>query len=292
MSPTSRTSVTANHSAPLPTPQSTPPPRKQGRFQSLRWRLILVYGGLLAVLLLTLGLVLNLVIGRVLYSNELGAFQTEARAVVGTSQKQWDALVRGQPADQCASAVSYQEGFQQAIAAPLMGFPGIENVYLLDRKGAVLASSDGSGVGQTGPYVTRLRSAQLLGKIRSVPAPGTGYIADVAYTDPGDKTGQLGIDLLAVRYPTTSFCADARGTAIGVVEVITSFPRSRTVLGVVRLLLLGTFFAALLVGILVGGPLIGRLLRPLTRMTRASQRIASGDLSERVGLPERSDEIG
>jgi hypothetical protein len=57
-------------------------------------------------LLLALGLVLNLVIGRVLYSNELGAFQTEARAVVGTSQKQWDALVRGQPADQCASAVS------------------------------------------------------------------------------------------------------------------------------------------------------------------------------------------
>ncbi|HET9981172.1 MAG TPA: HAMP domain-containing sensor histidine kinase [Ktedonobacterales bacterium] len=292
MSPTSQTPSTVNHSAPLPTLQSTPPPRKQGRFQSLRWRLILVSGGLLAVLLLALGLVLNLVIGRVLYSNELGAFQTEARAVVGTSQKQWDALVRGQPADQCASAVSYQEGFQQAIAAPLMGFPGIENVYLLDRKGVALASSDGSGVGQTGPYVTRLRSAQLLGKIRSVPAAGTGYIADVAYTDPGDKTGQLGIDLLAVRYPTTSFCSDARGTAIGVVEVITSFPRSRTVLGIVRLLLLGTFFAALLVGILVGGPLIGRLLRPLTRMTRASERIASGDLSERVGLPERSDEIG
>ena len=55
---------------------------KPRRFQSLRWRLILVYAALLAVLLLGLGLVLNLIIGRVLYSNELGAFQTEARAVV------------------------------------------------------------------------------------------------------------------------------------------------------------------------------------------------------------------
>ena len=285
-------SAHAPHAAPLSAPPSTPPTQKRGRFQSLRWRLIIAYAGLLAVLLLGLGLVLNLVIGRVLYSNELGAFQTEARAVVGTSQKQWDALVRGQPADQCASAVSYQEGFQQAIAGPLMRFPGIENVYLLDRKGAVLASADGTGIGATGPYVTRLRSAQLLAKARPAQNPGTGYIADIAYTAQADRTGQLGVDLLAVRYPTTSFCADARGTEVVVVEVITTFPRSRTVLGIVRLLLVGTFFTALLVGILVGGPLIGRLLRPLMRMTRASERIASGDLSERVGLPERGDEIG
>lgn len=262
---------------------------RSGWFRSLRWRLILVYAVLLAVLLLTLGLVLNLIIGHVLYSNELGAFQTESRAVVGTSQKSWDALVRGQPADQCASAVSYQEAFQQAIATPLMNFPGIENVYLLDRQGVVLASTDGASVGATGPYVTRLRGAQLLASARQSKVTGTGYITDIAYTA---QSGQVGVDLLAVRYSTTSFCVDARGVEVGIVEVITSFPRSRTVLGVVRLLLLGTFIAALIVGVLVGGPLIGRLLSPLTRMTRASQRIASGELSYRVGLPERTDEIG
>jgi len=263
--------------------------RRSGRFHSLRWRLILVYAGLLAVILLGLGLVLNLVIGRVLYSNELTAFQTEARAVVGTSQQAWDTLVRGQPADQCANAVSYQEGFQQAIADPLLRFPGIENVYLLDKRGVAVASSDGSGVGALGPNVTRLRSAQLIARVRSAQNTGTGYLADVAYTA---SSGQLGVDLLAVRYPTTSFCSDSRGTDVGIVEVITSFPRSRTVLGIVRLLLLGTFIAALLVGILIGSPLIGRLLRPLTRISRASRRIASGELSYRVGLPERTDEIG
>ncbi|HEX5546677.1 MAG TPA: HAMP domain-containing sensor histidine kinase [Ktedonobacterales bacterium] len=266
-----------------------PRPRRSGRFHSLRWRLILVYAGLLAVILLGLGLVLNLVIGHVLYSNELTAFQTEARAVVGTSQQAWDALVRGQPADQCANAVSYQEGFQQAIADPLMRFPGIENVYLLDKRGIVVASSDGSGVGDLGPNVTRLRSAQLIARVRAAQNTGTGYLADVAYTA---QSGQLGVDLLAVRYPTTSFCSDSRGTDVGIVEVITSFPRSRAVLGIVRLLLLGTFVAALLVGILIGSPLIGRLLRPLTRISHASKRIASGDLSYRVGLPERTDEIG
>ena len=266
-----------------------PRPLRSGWFHSLRWRLILVYAGLLAVILLGLGLVLNLVIGRVLYSNELTAFQTEARAVVGTSQQAWDTLVRGQPADQCANAVSYQEGFQQAIADPMMRFPGIENVYLLDKRGIVVASSDGSGMGKLGPNVTRLRSAQLITRVRSAQNTGTGYLADVAYTA---ESGQLGVDLLAVRYPTTSFCADSRGTDVGIVEVITSFPRSRAVLGIVRLLLLGTFIAALLVGILIGSPLIGRLLRPLTRISRASKRIASGDLSYRVGLPARTDEIG
>ena len=270
-------------------PPRPPRTRRSGWFHSLRWRLILVYAGLLAVILLGLGLVLSLVIGRVLYSNELTAFQTEARAVVGTSQQAWDTLVRGQPADQCANAVSYQEGFQQAIADPLMRFPGIENVYLLDKRGVVVASSDGSGVGELGPNVTRLRSAQLIARVRSAQNTGTGYLADVAYTG---QSGQLGVDLLAVRYPTTSFCSDSRGTDVGIVEVITSFPRSRTVLGIVRLLLLGTFVAALLVGILIGSPLIGRLLQPLTRISRASKRIASGDLSYRVGLPERTDEIG
>jgi signal transduction histidine kinase len=270
-------------------PPRPPRARRSGWFHSLRWRLILVYAGLLAVILLGLGLVLNLVIGRVLYSNELTAFQTEARAVVGTSQQAWDTLVRGQPADQCANAVSFQEGFQQAIATPLMRFPGIENVYLLDKRGVVVASSDGSGVGDLGPNVTRLRSAQLIARVRSAQNTGTGYLADVAYTA---ASGQLGVDLLAVRYPTTSFCSDSRGTDVGIVEVITSFPRSRTVLGIVRLLLLGTFVAALLVGILIGSPLIGRLLRPLTRISRASKRIASGDLSYRVGMPERTDEIG
>jgi two-component system, OmpR family, sensor kinase len=272
-----------------PTASTAERARTSGRFQSLRWRLILVYGGLLAVLLLGLGLVLNLVIGHVLYSNELSAFQTEARAVVATSQHSWDALVRGQPADQCSNAVSYQEGFQQAVANPLLRFPGIEGVYLLDRRGVVLASADGTGVGAAAPNVTRLRNAQLIARARTIKATGTGYITDSAYTTDG---GKLGVDLLAVRYPTTSFCADARGGELGIVEVTTSFPRSRIVLGVVRLLLLGTFIAALLVGVLVGGPLIGQLLRPLIQMTRASQRIASGELSYRVGLPERTDEIG
>lgn len=279
-----------SHQANQPSPRPTPlRANRSGRYQSLRWRLIFVYAGLLAVLLLGLGLVLNLVIGRVLYSNELSAFQTEARAVVATSQQSWDALVRGQPVEQCSNAVSYQEGFQQAIATPLLRFPGIEGVYLLDQRGVVLASADGSGVGESAPYVTRLRSAQLIARASSTKATGTGYITDIAYTA---NSGKLGVGLLAVRYPTTSFCADARGTEVGIVEVTTSFPRSRTVLGVVRLLLLGTFIAALLVGVLVGGPLIGQMLHPLIQMTRASQRIASGELSYRVGLPTRTDEIG
>jgi signal transduction histidine kinase len=269
------------------------PPNHPGRFKSLRWRLILVYAALLAVLLLGLGLVLNLVIGHVLYTNELGAFQTESRAVVSANQNAMDALVRGQPATQCADAVSYQEAFQQAIAAPMMRFPGIENVYLLDRNAVVLASSDGSAVGATGPYVTRTRGAQLVADARASQQSGRGgYLADVTYMAPTTPRGTLGVDLLLVRYPTTTFCADARGSALGIVEVVTSFPRSRAVLGVVRLLLLGTFFAALLIGVLVGGPVIGRLLRPLSEMTRASKRIARGELSYRVNLPGRSDEIG
>lgn len=269
--------------------QSEPRVQQPGQFSSMRWRLIFVYAGLLAALLLVLGLVLNAIIGRVLYTNELSAFQTEARAVVAANQKSWDDLVRGQPTDQCAGAVSFQEGFQQAIAGPLTRFNGIQGVYLLDRRGTVLVSADGGGVGENGPQVARGHVAQLIARYGSARPGSTGYLGDVAYTA---RNGQSGIDLLAVRYPTTSFCTDPKQSGFGIVEVITSFPRSRAVLAVVRLLMLGAFVAALLLGIVVSGPLIGQLLRPLTEMTRASRRIANGELSYRVGLPERTDEIG
>ncbi len=44
--------------------------------------------------------------------------------------------------------------------------------------------------------------------------------------------------------------------------------------------------------LLVGVPLVGQALRPLTRMTRTAQAIADGDLSQRVNLPHSGDEIG
>src|SRR6185312_7082916 len=93
-------------------------------------------------------------------------------------------------------------------------------------------------------------------------------------------------------FRTNTFCDGTAKTDIGVIAVVTTFPRAQAALGTVRLLLLLAFLGALGVGILIGGPLISRALSPLTRMTRTVRNIAAGDLSQRVRLPHSSDEIG
>src|SRR5690348_6350955 len=103
------------------------------RFRRLRWRLALIYAGMLTAILLVLGVGLNFAISSVMYAEELTRFESEAKAQVEIGQRNYERLVNGAPAD-CAGAISYQQAFAQEIAAPLQTtFPSITSVYL-DRK--------------------------------------------------------------------------------------------------------------------------------------------------------------
>ncbi|HZC77538.1 MAG TPA: ATP-binding protein, partial [Ktedonobacterales bacterium] len=94
------------------------------------------------------------------------------------------------------------------------------------------------------------------------------------------------------RYHTASSCVNRRNTAIGIVEVVTNFPRVSSILSLVHLVLALSIGAVFVLVALIGGPIAAQALRPLTRMTRTARRIAAGDLSQRVRLPHGGDEIG
>ncbi len=102
----------------------------------------------------------------------------------------------------------------------------------------------------------------------------------------------------SVRYPGES---DLRlisvpiiysGTLVNIVRVGTSLkPVEETLHRLLGLLLLA-IPAALLVSLAGGWFLAGRALRPVEAVTQAAQRIAAGDLSQRLTVPTSADEIG
>src|SRR5689334_15013154 len=71
-------------------PLERQPPAGHGPFRwlrTLRWRLALTYAIVFGVLLVLLGLTLNGILSRVLYTEELDRFQSEATATVDTGQR-------------------------------------------------------------------------------------------------------------------------------------------------------------------------------------------------------------
>jgi two-component system OmpR family sensor kinase len=275
--------------------------RRWAWFVSLRARLTLTYVAVLVVVLLILGIVLNLVVGQVLYAGEQATFVRDARAAVARQLIKLDALVNGntgsgtsQTASSCAAAVSYQQAFTETIANPLSDRSDIQQVYLLNAIGTVLAPVDNAQVtaGRPGPYLRDSALAALVQAASARPHATAVVLGDANYrlSDGGQPRG---VELIAMRYPAAATaCTGAVTTTIGIVEVVSDFATAQAVLARLRFILLLVVAAAALGGILIGGALTARALSPLARMTHAARRIARGDLSQRVRLAHTNDEIG
>lgn len=83
-----------------------------------------------------------------------------------------------------------------------------------------------------------------------------------------------------------------RGTLLYIVQVGTSMDSVEQTLRRLLLVLLITMPVALMVSLAGGWFLAGRALRPVDAITVAAQRIAGGDLTQRLTVPPSSDEIG
>jgi len=82
------------------------------------------------------------------------------------------------------------------------------------------------------------------------------------------------------------------GTLVNILRVGTSMKPEEDALRGLLVVLLLTLPAALLVSVAGGWFLAGRALRPVEAITRAAQRIAAGDLTQRLTVAPTSDEIG
>lgn len=83
-----------------------------------------------------------------------------------------------------------------------------------------------------------------------------------------------------------------RGNLLYIVQVGTSMESVGETLHRFLILLLVAIPIALAVSLAGGWFLAGRALRPVDEITLAAQRIAAGDLSQRLGMPTAQDEIG
>ncbi len=82
------------------------------------------------------------------------------------------------------------------------------------------------------------------------------------------------------------------GVLVNIVQVGTSLEPLEETMHEVLLILLVTVPAGLLVSLAGGWFLAGRALRPVETITQAARRIAAGDLTQRLAGPVSSDEIG
>ncbi len=83
-----------------------------------------------------------------------------------------------------------------------------------------------------------------------------------------------------------------RGNLLYIVQVGTSMESVEGTLNRLLLVLLVTMPLALAISLAGGWFLAGRALRPVDAITLAAQRIAAGDLTQRLNVPPSSDEIG
>ncbi len=264
--------------------------------RSLRWRLILTNALLLGLTMLVLTLTLNFVIARTLYSTEFGFFQNEAVAAVNAAQSRLDSLTLGRTPD-CSDALPYQAAFQQAIADPITAsHPGsIQGIYLLDGTGAVLAPLNAQSDASSSRYLSRVRLTRLAARASAVfnseRPNGQQLLASDGYFV-NNRAQPYGVELIAVRYYTSPACVKPMHAALGYVEIVTTFTRTRQALGALRLTLYGIMGLMFVLGLLIGAPLMTVALRPLSRVTQAARKVAAGDLTQRVHLRHTDDEVG
>ena len=119
----------------------------------------------------------------------------------------------------------------------------------------------------------------------------TGVADAQAYDGTARVAQRIPVILIQEGYHTASQCVSQR-IATGFIEVVGNYNEVRNALNRLHLILLLLIGAALFLGIVIGAPLAAQALRPLARMTATAQRIAHGDLTQRIRLPHGGDEIG
>src|SRR5579871_912617 len=224
---------------------------------SLTSRLTAWYVGLLALLLLILGVVLYAGATRLSSAAALGEASVEARNLR-------DAFLKASVPAQPFAAVA-----QQVVDARAMQ----DNLV-------VITDSDGRTVAQAPGSSGRLDSLSTAA-LSVLNGPADEW---VGVTD-GGTLGSLAVSVVRIADPTS-------GATLGSIQVGTPVAQSDRV---VRMFLLavGIGFGLVLLAAALVGPRLTRVgLQPLRRMAQASRSLANGNLSVRVQRSDVHDEVG
>ena len=224
------------------------------RALSLRWRLTLLYLGLLLVLLTLLGVGQYFAVREVIYRSNATVLATQYRTVATLFRRQHPGrLLPQQFAMQMASA---------QVAAVVRDKQGI-----VAEAPATLDETSTSPVLSPQDYMAALQN-------RARPY----YIA---------PAGDPPRNYLAVLLPI-----ELGGRIVGVAQLSLPTADIDRVLRLDRLLAAGASLIVLLLAAAISPWVVARALRPLGQMSRAALALADGDFKQRVAVPASQDEIG
>jgi len=236
--------------------------RLRGRIPtSLGWRLNISYMAVLALFLLVFAVFLYLAVQHILYTTADTLLATHAMQM----RNRFQSDVNG------AQHLSLSQAFTDTRDL----VPDAQDIFVVTPSGQILAG-DGT-VGSDAPFY---HSQRVRAELKDALRKGTPLQVFYQVGGPGRPDGVLVLPLRigAHRRVFLEFVTDY-GNADGVLN------------GMLVALGLG-IGTLLLTALFIGVPVTRRALQPLERMTTIARHIASGDLSQRIRLPQGNDEIG
>ncbi len=235
---------------------------KPWRDLPLHWRLTLLYVTLMAVLLATLGAAFSWETQHFLLQTTAARLRAQAKPII----ERWTATLPSQPSSEALAATA------QHLAQDLTSKDTA--ALIVDRGGQILAQGRRLPEEPLAPPPDPQAIAQAL--------QGHNEI-DQTRTFNGQRT-------LVVLIPWRP--APGSQHILGVIQLSTSLAPLEQMLWHQRLWLLLGGLVVLALGAAGSLWLTHTALRPLRQMAATCQRIAQGDLSQRLDLPQQNDEIG
>ena len=292
-----------------PTGGAKPPPRHRF-WGSLRWRLSFWYVCMLTVILLLLGGFLLLKGSQILYQGTYETFRQDSReaANVGLANIYKAMLTRDAVTKQCPTPSMFAATFQAKVSDPLIQEPSDwQSITLLDPKtGAVIAPSN--AIGSIPPQLDMQQLTQLRTQISGHPdslrnwsVQGISKGSAVYYTT---NHGTNGVYLVAygdyavavcpVFNPVTGKLITAGKLTMtpAVLMMTRAFTGMQATVRSFATLLIAAVAIFFVLGLGIGVPVTSASLKLLSRVTVAAQKLAQGDLHQRVMVTNPKDEIG
>jgi two-component system, OmpR family, sensor kinase len=232
------------------------------RFRSLRWRLTLLYLGLLAVLLLAGGVAQYFAAREVLFRTNADALTNEYKADLLTFRKQ----IGTRPAT-AIRALLLSKQFATELAS------GHTSAAIFDVNGGLAVSVPATTTPDQEPPF--LSTAQYLDAVQG--KPKAYYLATAT-----DGSNHL-VVLNVVRNGTRPIAVVQLSIPTAAIDQALQADRELAIVG---------SLAVLAIALLLSPLIVGRALLPLEQMSRTAGALAAGDYKQRVEVPRTSDEIG
>jgi two-component system OmpR family sensor kinase len=230
-------------------------------FFRLRWRLAVVYSALFGVFVILLSIFLFSSTSNLLLRSAQAAFPQRARALRTLLTQ-----------EMCSTTST------SAVATFLQqNIPGdVDKIYLLNKHGTVVASSDGSLLHQLFPFINPEQLADPSG--------------DVMHRFQVHFAGNMTSDGLLLDMQVPKNCL-APQSLPGYLALTTSYTSEQNTLRTILLMLGVTAAFMIVIGASIISFFTGIMFRPLGLVTDATRALAQGNLQQRVPPLQSRDEI-